>query len=71
MVDAKQKPDKGEPLDLPPPGPVNLISDTGFGPVGTFDEEPPIRGGSPVSWLLDMLFRRRHPEQAENLKVNP
>ncbi len=28
-------------LPLPPPGPIDLISEHGFGPVGTFDEMPP------------------------------
>ena len=36
-----QTPSTASGDELPPPGPINLISSHGFGPVGRFDELPP------------------------------
>ena len=40
MEDAKQLPDEDQEPDLPPPGPVYLVSDSGLGPSGVFAEVP-------------------------------
>lgn len=70
MENAKQKPDELEASELPEPGPLNIITDTGFGPLGTFDEEPLNGGNNPTSRILGWLSRRGPRKEAENLKAS-
>ncbi len=64
MEDAKQKSDEHEELDLPPPGPVYLTSDSGLGPTGVFAEIPE------RSWKDDLkvLFGRTPSWESKRLR---
>ena len=52
---AEAPPSSTDQNKLPPPGPVYIISETGYGPQGLFDKETESEAWQPLRRLRDFL----------------